>query len=1081
MTRLQREWSGPETPVHRRRPARQHALWILIAWLLTCIALTTPSYGQVATLTPLRVVVLGDSYSAGNGAGHYYGVHGCFRSHEAWAEKYVDWLRTQGYAALLTNRACSGSTSEDVYRERIWDDPVSYFLEPIPGPWTATDPRLVDELTSRYYCADTDEETFAFTILRAQYVSITDSTLVDFTCVRHLEAQMLGVGKDTDLVLLTMGGNDLQFGQIVKKCYWGGTFGQRDEATCRGLVDGAQLDVDSGTLTTKIRAALRALRERMRPDARIALNAYPYVDSDSPAHAYTLGTYPVTTKLRQLGATGDAAQQLAVTQDNGDAGRAQTVFVPGIKTCFAGHEPYGGWDDVNPDRWIWEFERGPYGPAFAGDQNDIYHPTPTGHTEWANCLKSYGSFGTSGTLGGDVDVVFVIDATGSMSDDIAAVRAVASDLVDLVDESTSSYRFAVVTYRDWPEYTGDPTDYPSSLELDFTDDKSSIVSAINAIEVDGGGDTPESVYSGILKGLSLDWRTGVQKVIVQMGDAPPHDPEPVLGFTADTVVQTAQAVDPAQVYVVNVSSGSPSAQLVDISTRTGGNVFSAPTPSEVAEAMFDALNVALTKPFAWAGGPYVEAIGAPVVLDASGSFDPDGSIVSYEWDVDGDGDYDTSTSQPSYTYTYTASLSGTVAVRVTDDDGKTAVGTASIDVSSDGDGVPPAPDNCPDVSNHGQSDFDQDGVGDVCDAAPFGGASGTARAVIAAGHSHTLAVMTDGTVKAWGLGSSGQLGRGNKLSSTTPVTVSGLASVASVSGGEAFSLALKTDGTVWAWGANGDGQLGDGTKTGRLSPTQVTGLPTVTAIAAGANHSLAVAADGTVWAWGDNSFGQIGNGNTTDQSRPFHVANVSGVVAIAGGGFHTLVLKGDGTVVGWGDNANGQLGNGTRVTNQLTPVQAQGLNAVTRIAAGFQHSVAVTSTGTAWSWGNNPSGQLCDGSTTDRLAPAQIASAVSARSVAAGLSHTVILKTDGTAQACGNNAQGQLGDGTTTGRRSPVSVVGLTGASAVAANWQHSLAVRSDGTDRAWGYNKYGQLGDGTNTDRRAPVSVLSITGNAQP
>ena len=109
MTRLQREWSGPETPVHRRRPARQHALWILIAWLLTCIALTTPSYGQVATLTPLRVVVLGDSYSAGNGAGHYYGVHGCFRSHEAWAEKYVDWL-------TISNR--EQSVIEDLRRIR---------------------------------------------------------------------------------------------------------------------------------------------------------------------------------------------------------------------------------------------------------------------------------------------------------------------------------------------------------------------------------------------------------------------------------------------------------------------------------------------------------------------------------------------------------------------------------------------------------------------------------------------------------------------------------------------------------------------------------------------------------------------------------------------------------------------------------------------------------------------------------------------------------------------------------------------------------------------------------------------------
>ena len=71
--------------------------------------------------------------------------------------------------------------------------------------------------------------------------------------------------------------------------------------------------------------------------------------------------------------------------------------------------------------------------------------------------------------------------------------------------------------------------------------------------------------------------------------------------------------------------------------------------------------------------------------------------------------------------------------------------------------------------------------------------------MIAAGESHSLALMADGTVKAWGLGSSGQLGNGGKIRSTTPVTVSGLTVVTSVAAGQNFSLALRNDGTVWAW------------------------------------------------------------------------------------------------------------------------------------------------------------------------------------------------------------------------------------------------------------------------------------------
>ena len=92
--------------------------------------------------------------------------------------------------------------------------------------------------------------------------------------------------------------------------------------------------------------------------------------------------------------------------------------------------------------------------------------------------------------------------------------------------------------------------------------------------------------------------------------------------------------------------------------------------------------------------------------------------------------------------------------------------------------------------------------------------------------------------------------------------------------GHSHSLALMSDGTVWAWGLNATGQLGDGTTTDRFTPVQVRGengvsyLTGVTAISAGWNHSLALRDDGTVWAWGNNSQGQIGDGTTTNRSTP---------------------------------------------------------------------------------------------------------------------------------------------------------------------------------------------------------------------
>jgi hypothetical protein len=45
---------------------------------------------------PLRIVVMGDSYTAGNGAGGYAGPTDCFRSPAAWGERYRSWLEAAG-------------------------------------------------------------------------------------------------------------------------------------------------------------------------------------------------------------------------------------------------------------------------------------------------------------------------------------------------------------------------------------------------------------------------------------------------------------------------------------------------------------------------------------------------------------------------------------------------------------------------------------------------------------------------------------------------------------------------------------------------------------------------------------------------------------------------------------------------------------------------------------------------------------------------------------------------------------------------------------------------------------------------
>jgi len=88
-----------------------------------------------------------------------------------------------------------------------------------------------------------------------------------------------------------------------------------------------------------------------------------------------------------------------------------------------------------------------------------------------------------------------------------------------------------------------------------------------------------------------------------------------------------------------------------------------------------------TPPTANAGGPYTANEGETVILDASGSSDPDGMIVSYEWDLDGDGEYDDATGQtPSWTWG--DDYAGNISLKVTDDGGATGTDTTTVTISN---------------------------------------------------------------------------------------------------------------------------------------------------------------------------------------------------------------------------------------------------------------------------------------------------------------------------------------------------------------------------------------------------------------
>ena len=391
---------------------------------------------------------------------------------------------------------------------------------------------------------------------------------------------------------------------------------------------------------------------------------------------------------------------------------------------------------------------------------------------------------------------------------------------------------------------------------------------------------------------------------------------------------------------------------------------------------------------------------------------------------------------------------------------------------------------------------------------------------IAGGGSHSLALIADGTVRAWGMNERGQLGNDTTIDSAFPVVVrwgpnnlGGLGQITAIAAGGFHSLALRSDGTARAWGDNFYGQLGDGTDIPRLVPVEIlsTGFLDVRAIAAGRDHSLDLHGDiVNTFKWGNHLDGLPGDPAPVQVT---HVPNTAPIDADVDGGYaHSLLLTTAGHVFAWGENDSGQLGDGTHDPHS-TPLSVRQPNGVGQledvksIAAGIRHNLALTAGGAVYAWGKNDMSQLGDGTTdphplpvlvkdppgasNGKLPPRRLAGVIA---VAAGSGHSLALSADGTVWAWGSNDAGQLGDGSTTDRSLPVRVKGprgrhrggitaayLTGIVAIAAGGRFSLALRVDGSVWAWGANDEGQLGDGTFIDRRYPTAVVADGQSAFP
>jgi alpha-tubulin suppressor-like RCC1 family protein len=360
---------------------------------------------------------------------------------------------------------------------------------------------------------------------------------------------------------------------------------------------------------------------------------------------------------------------------------------------------------------------------------------------------------------------------------------------------------------------------------------------------------------------------------------------------------------------------------------------------------------------------------------------------------------------------------------------------------------------------------------------------------ISAGGSYSCGLTASGNAYCWGQGDYGKLGNGTTGYKVAPEPVAMPAGVSftSISTGSSHTVALTASGTAYAWGMNVRGHLGNGTTRGSSVPVAVK-MPagvTFAAVSAAGMHTVALTTTGTAYAWGGNPYGQLGDGTREDKLVPTPVALPAGVqfASIVAGMVHTVALTTDGQAYGWGVNYDGRIGDGTDIlrTEPAAVAMPTGVSFVS-ISPGWYHTVALATTGAAYAWGDNSSGQLGNGSTTSSLRPEPVIMPGGVRfaSISTYQWTAVALATGGDAYSWGANNTGQLGNGSTVNALTPTAVIMPEGQSsfvAISSGDYHTVALAGTGQAYGWGQNRYGQVGNGT-VDWSGPItSPVAVVG----
>lgn len=182
-----------------------------------------------------------------------------------------------------------------------------------------------------------------------------------------------------------------------------------------------------------------------------------------------------------------------------------------------------------------------------------------------------------------------------------------------------------------------------------------------------------------------------------------------------------------------------------------------------------------------------------------------------------------------------------------------------------------------------------------------------------------------------------------------------------------------------------------------------------------------------------------------------------------------------GSIWSFGQNASGTIGDGTNI-NTINPTQANTALNFEELSSGSDFVLALTSTGNVYSWGENSSGQLGNGTYTATNSPIQVPTLASIKTIATTEMSAMAVTQTGGVYVWGNNTLGQLSTGNTSVINFPYLNPSLTNIDTIAGGRNHFVILKNDGTVWTVGNNDYGQLGIGNQTGSMSAQQVSGLS-----